>query len=185
MEYFKLVEDGIDTAPYLDEITENSDLWYVDTTRQERITKQRETHAIALYSHADHASADSRVRRAKPFGYKGMASPFSERLPIASKFVDDLVGSQNGTMGRAVMTNLKPNGTIYPHTDDGLYWLLRDRYHLVVKSAAGSLFKAGGEEVRMQQGELCGSTLRSPTRPSMIRTRIGFTSSSTSCLRTP
>jgi hypothetical protein len=154
MEYFKLVENGIDTGPYLDEITANSELWTVDTSRQEKISKQRETHAIALRSHADYASLDSRVRRAKPVRYRGEPSPMCERLPLASEYVDQLVGSMDGTMGRAVMTNLKPNGTIYPHTDDGLYWLLRDRYHLVLKSAAGSLFKAGGEEVRMQEGEL-------------------------------
>jgi hypothetical protein len=33
MEYFKLVESGVDTGPYLDEITTNSELWYVDTSR--------------------------------------------------------------------------------------------------------------------------------------------------------
>ncbi|MDH3690679.1 MAG: aspartyl/asparaginyl beta-hydroxylase domain-containing protein [Gammaproteobacteria bacterium] len=60
----------------------------------------------------------------------------------------------NGAMGRAVIVRLKPHGTIYPHTDDGLYWLLRDRYHLVLKSVKGSRFKAGGEETLMQEGEL-------------------------------
>jgi hypothetical protein len=35
MEYFKLVESGVDTGPYLDEITTNSELWYVDTSRRE------------------------------------------------------------------------------------------------------------------------------------------------------
>jgi aspartyl/asparaginyl beta-hydroxylase (cupin superfamily) len=78
----------------------------------------------------------------------------SAAFPVASRFCDELVRSQQGTMGRAVMAKLRPHGTVYPHTDDGLYWLLRDRYHLVLKSVAGSVLRAGGEEVRMKEGEL-------------------------------
>ena len=154
MKYFKLIRDGIDTGPFLAEIAANCELWLADTSRQEKIVTQRETQAITLRSHADQASLDSRVRRAKPVAYRGKPSPMSARLPVASAFVDQLAQSMNGLMGRAVMANILPHGTVYPHTDDGLYWLLRDRYHLVLKSVAGSPLKAGGEEVRMRPGEL-------------------------------
>ncbi len=154
MQYLKLVTSGIDVGPFLDEIGAHSELWYVDTSRQERISKQRETHAIALRSHADTAVLDSKVRRAKPVEYRGRPTPMALHFPFASEYVDQLVRIMDGVMGRAVMTKLKPHGTIYPHSDDGLYWLLRDRYHLVLKSANGSHFKVGGEEVRMQEGEL-------------------------------
>jgi aspartyl/asparaginyl beta-hydroxylase len=154
MKHFKLIQDGIDTRPYLDEISANAELWSMDTSRQEKIVTQRETQAITLRSHATQASIDSRVRRAKPIGYRGQPSAMASRLPLISGYVDELVRSMDGKMGRVVMTNLRPHGTIHPHTDDGLYWLLRDRYHLVLKSVAGSHFKAGGEEVRMQQGQL-------------------------------
>ena len=154
MKHFKLIQEGIDTRPYLDEIEANAELWSMDTSRQEKIVTQRETRTITLRSHASQASIDSRVRRARPVGYRGQPSEMSARLPLISAYVDGLVRSMDGTMGRAVMTNLRPHGTIHPHTDDGLYWLLRDRYHLVLKSVAGSHFKAGDEEVRMQAGEL-------------------------------
>ena len=154
MKYLKLVTSDIDVRPFLDEIGAHSDLWYVDTSRQERISKQRETLAIALRSHGDTAVLDSRLRRAKPLGYRGRPTPMASHFPFASAYVDQLVRTMDGAMGRAVMTNLKPHGRIYPHADDGLYWLLRDRYHLVLKSATGSHFKVGGEEVRMQAGEL-------------------------------
>jgi len=154
MQHFEMIRDGIDTRPILAEIEANAELWSLDTSRQEKITTQRETETITLRSHADQASIDSRVRRARPVRYKGRPSPVAPRLPIVNAFVDDLVQSMNGTPGRVVMTKLRPHGRIFPHTDDGLYWLLRDRYHLVVKSVAGSHFKAGGEEVRMRTGEL-------------------------------
>ena len=120
MKYLKLVTNDIDVSPFLDEIEAHSELWYVDTSRQERISKQRETHAIALRSHADTASLDSSVRRAKPMGYKGRPTPMASHLPVASEYVDQLVRIMDGVMGRAVMTKLKPHGTIYPHSDDGL-----------------------------------------------------------------
>lgn len=154
MKYFERIAEGIDTSPFLAEIAANSELWDADATRQQAIVTQRETQAITLRSHADQASLDSRVRRAKPLGYKGRPSPMSARLPVASAFVDQLAKSMNGTMGRAVMTNLRPHGKVYRHTDDGLYWLLRDRYHLVLKSVEGSRFIAGGEQCMMHQGEL-------------------------------
>jgi hypothetical protein len=154
MQYFKLVEKGIPVENLLDEVEAHSQMWYVDTSRQEVITKQRETHAITLRSHAPQANIDSRIRRAKPFGYKGQLSEMAADFPLVCRYVDDLVQELQGTPGRVVMTKLRPHGKIYPHTDDGLYWLLRDRYHLVLKSPGGSHFKAGGEEVYMREGEL-------------------------------
>jgi hypothetical protein len=154
MKYFEKIAQGIDTSPFLAEIAANSELWDFDASRQQKIVTQRETQAITLRSHADQASLDSRVRRAKPLGYKGRPSPVSARLPFASNFVDQLAKGMNGTLGRAVLANIRPHGTVYRHTDDGLYWLLRDRYHLVLKSVAGSRFIAGGEECHMHAGEL-------------------------------
>ena len=154
VKHLKLVASGIDVRPLLAEIEANSEHWYVDTSRQEKISVQRDTHAIALRCHADTAVGDSRVRRAKPVGYRSHPTPVSKNFPLNSEYVDQLVRNMNGTMGRCVLAMLKPNGTIYPHADDGLYWLLRDRYHLALKSVKGSHFKVGGDEVRMQVGEL-------------------------------
>ena len=154
MKYFERIAEGIDTSPFLAELAANSELWDVDASRQEKIVTQRETRAITLRSHANQAALDSRVRRAKPLGYKGRPSEMSARLPVASNFVDQLAKDMNGTLGRAVMANIRPHGKVYRHTDDGLYWLLRDRYHLVLKSVAGSRLTAGGEQVLMRAGEL-------------------------------
>jgi hypothetical protein len=154
MKHLKLIAKNIDVRPLLDEIEANSEQWYIDTSRQEKIPVQRETNAIALRCHADTADGDSRVRRAKPISYQGRPTPNSVHFPLNTEYVEQLVRIMDGTMGRCVLAKLKPNGVVYPHKDDGLYWLLRDRYHLALKSANGSHFKVGGEEVRMQAGEL-------------------------------
>lgn len=154
MKHLKLITKNIDVRALVSEIESNSELWYADTSRQEKIPVQRETLAIALRCHAETAGEDSRVRRAKPLGYQGRPTPMSEKFPVTSEYVDELARSMSATMGRCVLARLEPNGTVYPHADDGLYWLLRDRYHLALKSVNGSRFKVGGEEVLMQEGEL-------------------------------
>lgn len=154
MKHLKLIAKDIDVRPLVEEIESNSELWYADTSRQDKIQVQRETLAIALRCHGETAGEDSRVRRAKPLGYQGRPTPDSEKFPVTSEYVDQLARIMSATMGRCVLARLQPNGTVYPHADDGLYWLLRDRYHLALKSANGSRFKVGGEEVVMQEGEL-------------------------------
>jgi len=154
MKNFRLEAKDLPVDELLAEITANYECWFIDTTRQESIDKQRETHAIALRAHADNAQQDSRVRRAKPLAYTGRRSPMCAKFPTVDAYTESLVSEKRGKVGRVVLTKLRPGGKIYPHTDDGLYWLLRDRYHLVIKSKAGSHFRAGGEEVRMQAGEL-------------------------------
>ena len=59
-----------------------------------------------------------------------------------------------GLPGRAALVRLRPHGRVYEHIDQGLYYQLRNRYHLVLKSVAGSPLRTGPEEVRMQEGEL-------------------------------
>ena len=43
---------------------------------------------------------------------------------------------------------------MFPHVDAGEYYRIRDRYHLVLRSALGSPLTAGEETVTMREGEL-------------------------------
>ena len=79
MRYLKRVAEGIDVSRLLEEIEANHELWFVDTSRQEKISIQRETHAIALWCHGETAGADSRLRRAKPLAYRGRPTPLADR----------------------------------------------------------------------------------------------------------
>ena len=154
MKYFTPLKSGIDVAPFLTELDAHLELWDMDPSRQEAKPAQRETQAICIRAQGEKAVLDSDHRQKMPIGYRGQPTALSPNFPLAEVFIEQLVLSMKGAMGRAVIARLRPQGTIHPHIDDRLYWLLRDRYHLVLKSVAGSHFKAGGEEVRMQQGEL-------------------------------
>ena len=57
-------------------------------------------------------------------------------------------------LSRATIVRLKPKSQVFRHIDEGSYYFLRDRFHLVLQSSAGSVLMSGGEQVRMQEGEL-------------------------------
>ena len=164
MKHFELIRDGIDVQPFIDELATHPEMFAADSSRQEGIPVQRETKAVLLFgvdvgnadrSKLDYAFLDTQARIGMPIRYRGRATPESKILPTSAQFVRDLCCEMNGVPGRAVIAQLKPDGRIYSHIDDQLYWLLRDRYHLVVKcSEKGTWFKAGDEEAYMRQGEL-------------------------------
>lgn len=154
MKHFKRIESGIDTEPFIREIDANQECWNLDSGRQKNKPAQRETQAIPIRCSEESSILDSRALQSKPIAYRGLPTPMSERFPVADAFIEQLANGMNGSFGRAVITQLRPNGRIHPHIDDRLYWLLRDRYHLVIKSKTGSHFRSGDEEVRMQEGEL-------------------------------
>ena len=49
---------------------------------------------------------------------------------------------------------LLPGMRVFPHIDVGAYYRIRDRFHLVLKSPAGSPLTAERETVVMREGEL-------------------------------
>lgn len=164
MKHFRKIRDGVDVAPFVDEISTCPQIFGSDLSRQNGIPVQRETQAVVLFgvdvgdvdrSQLDYAFLDTQARIGMPIRYKGQPTPEAKLLPKSAQFVRDLCCEMKGVPGRAVVARLMPDGRIYKHVDDQLYWLLRDRYHLVVTCGKqGSLLRAGDEEVCMRQGEL-------------------------------
>jgi hypothetical protein len=164
MKHFGKIRDGIDVTPYMEELSAHPEIFEGDASRQKGIPVQRETQAVILFgvdvgdadrSKLDYAFLDTQARIGMPIKYRGRPTPQSEVLPQSTQFIRDLCCEMKGVPGRAVIARLKPDGKIYKHIDDQLYWLLRDRYHLVVKCGEkGTFFRAGDEEVHMRQGEL-------------------------------
>ena len=72
----------------------------------------------------------------------------------ARSFLKALAARQGAELGRAKLVMLPAGRRVYPHIDRGEYYRVRDRYHLVIRSTAGSWLRAGDEEVTMQEGEL-------------------------------
>jgi hypothetical protein len=150
MQHFKLIRAGIDPRPLLDEIAAVDNAWAQATGRQRKIDVQREALAIPLRGLRASAIAGRKRRDVHESRWTSGAAQY----PLACRFLEDVALAQAGLLGRAKIVCLPAGRRVYPHVDRGAYYRVRDRYHLVLRSTAGSWLKSGDEEVRMREGEL-------------------------------
>src|SRR5579863_3804071 len=148
MNYFKLIRSGIDIAPLLEEVNSQEQAWLIDTGRQDRIRAQRDTNTIFLCA-AVHRP-DLRVNE----NQETRLTSASKLFPRALAFMTAFAREMNCSLSRATVVRLKPKSQVFRHIDEGSYYFLRDRFHLVLRSSTGSVLMSGGETVRMREGEL-------------------------------
>ena len=150
MKYFRRLRSDIDPAPFLAEIAAVDKAWDASTGRQDKIAVQREAMAIPLRGLSKSAIGDRKRRDV----HESRWTTGSKRYPLACQFLEDTAQDQDSLLSRAKIVCLPAGRRVYPHIDRGEYYRVRNRFHLVLRSAAGSWLKAGDEEVRMQEGEL-------------------------------
>ncbi len=149
-ENFALMKAGVDVGPMLEEIDGQPQLWDADTRRQTNIQVQRETSNIPLRG----------VLKPIPEGinqknwHPTCRTPFADHCPRIYSWVEQSVKELGGDLSRISVVRLNPRGRVYPHIDDGDYYKVRDRYHLVLRSPGGSEMNAGSENVVFRDGEL-------------------------------
>ena len=154
MKYFKLIKRDVDVVAILREIQAHPEAWTFDTGRQDELTVQRETELIHLRSHGHTFREDHQAIHISPFSYIGRPTSNVDLFPRTSAWIEEFIKRKKGRAGRASIVRLRPHGQVGRHTDGKLYYDLRHRYHLVVKSVEGSLLRAGDEEVRAMEGEV-------------------------------
>ncbi len=148
MKYFKLIRSGVQVAPLLEEVRLQEQAWGINTGRQEKIRVQRETNTIFLSAAVQRP--DLNVNENQESRLTEVANLFPRALAFMSEFAQEM----DCQLSRATIVRLKPRSQVFRHIDEGSYYFLRDRFHLVLQSAAGSVLMSGGEQVRMQEGEL-------------------------------
>ena len=147
---FALMKAGVDVGPMLEEIDGQPQLWDADTRRQTNIHVQRETSNIPLRG----------ALKPIPDGvnqinwHPSRRTPYADRCPRIYSWVEQFVNELGGDLSRVSVVRLNPHGRVYPHIDEGDYYKVRDRYHLVLRSPGGSEMNSGGEEVVFRDGEL-------------------------------
>ncbi len=150
MKYFRRMKHNVATEPFLNEIAGVPEAWDMSTGRQDKIKVQREAEAIPL-----RGLVKSKIGGRKRCDvHESRYTTGSANFPIARAFLESFAAEQDAELGRAKVVRLMPGRRVFPHIDRGEYYRLRDRYHLVLRSQAGSYLKSGDEEVRMQEGEL-------------------------------
>lgn len=150
MNYFRLIESNLATGPFIDEIATVQEAWSSATGRQDKIAVQREAKAIPLRGLRKSAIGERKRRDVHESRWTRTSEPYTH----ARSFLKAFARRQGAELGRAKLVMLPAGRRVYPHTDRGDYYRVRDRYHLVLKSVAGSWLRAGDEEVTMREGEL-------------------------------
>jgi outer membrane protein assembly factor BamB/orotate phosphoribosyltransferase len=148
MNYFKLIRSGINVTPLLEEVSSQEQVWLADTGRQDRIRVQRDTNTIFLRA-AVHRP-DLHINENQETRLTSMSKSFPRALAFMTEFAQEM----NCHLSRATIVRLKPKSQVFRHIDEGSYYFLRDRFHLVLRSSTGSVLMSGGETVRMKEGEL-------------------------------
>jgi outer membrane protein assembly factor BamB/orotate phosphoribosyltransferase len=148
MKYFKLIRSGIDVVPLLEEIYSQEQAWLLNTSRQDKIRVQRDTNTIFISGPV--ARPDLNVNE----NQESNVTAVSKLFPRALAFMTGVANEMNSQLSRATIVRLKPKSQVSRHIDAGSYYLIRNRFHLVLYSSSGSLLMSGGEQVRMKAGEL-------------------------------
>ena len=151
LRHFKRLAVGVDIAPILKEVDASPNLWNADTSRQRKIRVQRETRNIFLRSAKKPLPPGARnandVHESSP-------TPSSRMFPQTLNYCESVARELNGQLGRVALVALQPRSRVYPHVDVGEYYRIRDRLHLVLRSAEGSPLSAEEETIVMREGEL-------------------------------
>lgn len=150
MNHFKLIQSGIDPQPFRAEIASIDGAWDTSTGRQDKIDVQREALSIPLRGLRKSAIGTRKRRDVHESRWTSSAIKY----PLARRFLEDIAAAEDSLLSRARIVCLPAGRRVYPHIDQGAYYRVRNRYHLVLRSASGSWLKAGEEEVRMKEGEL-------------------------------
>lgn len=87
--------------------------------------------------------------------HENFDQPVFKLLPEARPLIFQLMTAVQGErLGRILINKLKPGGRIYPHADTPVHAEYWDRFHIVLQSAPGSLFRCGDECVNMETGDV-------------------------------
>lgn len=148
--HFQRLASGLNVTPLVDAIARQEDLFSEITKRQDYAgSAHADTRSIFLRwcKGLDVQSAFTEIP-AFDFPAMGKLAEARELIQYTIRRV------QAQEFGRALIVALRPGGIIMPHADEGAYADHYERFHIVLKSEPGVLFRCDDETVEMKPGEL-------------------------------
>lgn len=159
MNNFMRLSAGLDTTPLLMAIMRRPELWKEDTFLRDYpqgpfgevesimlrfpIKSVKETQAEVdahLLTHDPHESVDQPA-------YKLL----TEARPLVMNLMHYVGGER---LGRVMINKIAPGGVIYPHADTPSHADYYSRFHVVLKSAPGVVFRCGDERAYFEPGSV-------------------------------
>ena len=163
MRNFLKIAEGINVTPLLNALYRKQHLWKADDfLRKFPQGPFGETDTVYL-RFQDHVKVDTDeelelYQQNKLAGHDLHECPWRpeiNELPEARSHIMALMQSMGTTrLGRCMINRIVPGGRIFPHADSKWHAEYWDRYHLVIQSEPGNVFRCGDEQVWMRQGEL-------------------------------
>lgn len=87
--------------------------------------------------------------------HENIDQPVFKALPEARPLIFGLMASVQGErLGRVIINKIPPGSRIFPHADTPVHAQYWDRFHVVLSSSPGVVFRAGDEKVYMATSEV-------------------------------
>jgi len=164
MRNFQRIFEGITIAPLLNALYRKPELWKADDfLRKFPQGPFGETETIYL-RFQDKVDVGEDPEKLRAYTENRLAGhdlhecpwrPEINELPEARTHIAALMSGMGATrLGRCMINRIAPGGRIFPHADSPWHADYWDRYHLVLQSEPGNVFRCGTEQVHMRPGEL-------------------------------
>lgn len=159
MRHFQLIAHNVDVMPLVLAIQARPALWNQNPFRTTYTgTPHRDADDILLRFSAPEKTADPDHLTGVLEDTEPVFYPAWRELPQVRPIVFDLMRRVEAvSLGRVIITRLRPGGRIAPHADvDGDYCTRDDgmRFHVVLQGLPGSLYHCGNETVTMLSGSV-------------------------------
>ncbi len=163
MRNFRKLAENINVMPLLNALDRKPELWEADTFLRkfpQGPFGDTSTVFLRFQSHVEVKTAEELelYKQNRLAGHDLHECPWRKEimeLPEARGHILGLAASLGATrIGRCMINRLKAGGKVFPHKDSpehASYW---SRYHLVLQSEVGNVFRCENETVHMRPGEL-------------------------------
>lgn len=149
---FKLAA-GINMTPLMAQIQRQSALWQADTYLRDYPQGPFED-VETIFLRFPPASV-TELERGTRDQHECVWMDGALHLPAARALIFSLMSTVEGErLGRVMLNKIRPGGRIFAHADTPAHAEYWDRYHYVVQSAPGVVFRVGEERLTMQTGEV-------------------------------
>lgn len=150
MNNLMLLAEGIDVMPLVLAVKSRPELWSENTIRQDfPESPHHQTQTILLRFNHFSAPEDALDE------HESLDFPAYAKLPQARPLVNGLMARVAGErLGRVMIVRLPAGCKVDPHSDSGSHAAYYDRFHIVLESHEGNMFRVGDETVHMQTGQV-------------------------------
>lgn len=159
MRNFMLIATGTDVLPLNLAIKRMPELWKADTYLRDYPQGpfgEIESIMLRFPTKSVHETEEALQAAQATFDqHENIDYPAYKTLPEARPLIMQLMARVSGErLGRAMINKIAPGGRIFPHADTPAHTDYYTRFHIVLQSAPGVVFRAGDEHVYMATGEV-------------------------------